>query len=97
MIRHAVLLVWKQEATARQKAEVASQIATLPALVPMIRAFASGADVGAIGNNYDFAVTADFDDVAGYLAYRDHPLHQEIIDKYIAPIRAQGVAVQFEF
>jgi hypothetical protein len=97
MIRHIALLAWKQEATAGQKAEAAAQLASLPTLVPTIRAFTSGADVGVIDNNYDFAVTADFDDIAGYLAYRDHPRHQEIVDKYIVPIRARGAAVQYEF
>jgi Stress responsive A/B Barrel Domain len=97
MIRHAVLLAWKQEATPEQQAETAAQIASLPALVPTIRAFVSGADVGVNESNYDFAVIADFDDTAGYVSYRDDPRHQEIVDKYIAPIRAQGVAVQFEF
>jgi Stress responsive A/B Barrel Domain len=72
-------------------------IASLPTLVPTIRAFASGADIGVIEGNYNFAVTADFDDAAGYLAYRDHPGHREIVATYIAPIRAEGAAVQHEF
>jgi hypothetical protein len=98
MFRHIALLGWTQEATAGQKAEAAAQLTSLPTLVPTIRAFASGADAG-IGteNNYDFAVTADFDDAAGYLAYRDHPRHREMVARYIAPIRAKGAAVQFEF
>ncbi len=96
MLRHIVLLAWKREATPEQKAEAAAQLASLPSLVPTIRAFASGADVGIRAENYDFAVTADFDDVAGYLAYRDDPRHQEIVAKYIAPIRAAGAAVQYE-
>lgn len=97
MVRHIALLAWKQEVTPGQKAEAAAQIASLPMLVPTIRAFASGADIGVIEGNYDFAVTADFDDAAGYLAYRDHPRHREIVAMYIAPIRAQGAAVQHEF
>jgi Stress responsive A/B Barrel Domain len=97
LIRHIVLLAWKQEATAAQKAETAAQIASLPTLVPVIRAFASGADAGIIENNYDFAVTADFDDAAGYLAYREDPRHREIAAKYIAPIRAASAAIQYEF
>jgi Stress responsive A/B Barrel Domain len=96
MLRHTVLLAWKQEATPEQKAEAAAQLASLPTLVPTIRAFASGADVGICAENYDFAVTADFDDVAGYLAYRDDPRHVEIVAKYISPIRAEGAAVQYE-
>jgi hypothetical protein len=97
LIRHIVLMVWKQEATAEQKAEAAAQIASLPTVVPTIRAFASGPDAGIIENNYDFAVTADFDDAAGYLAYRNDPRHREIVARYIAPIRAQGAAIQYEF
>jgi hypothetical protein len=97
MFRHTVLLAWKQEATAEQKAEAAAQLAALPALVPAIRAFASGADARVSENTYDFAVTADFDDAAGYLAYRDDPRHVAMVARYIAPIRARGVAVQFEF
>jgi hypothetical protein len=96
MLRHIVLLVWKHDATHEQKAEAAAQLALLPGLVPTIRAFASGPDVGIRAENFDFAVTADFDDAAGYLAYRDDPRHVEMVDKYIAPIRAEGAAVQFE-
>jgi hypothetical protein len=40
-------------------------------------------------------VTADFDDEAGFFAYRDDPAHREIIARTIAPIMAQRVAVQF--
>jgi hypothetical protein len=96
MIRHIALLAWTQDATPEQKAEVAAQLARLPALVPSVRAFTSGPDAGIREGTYDFAVTADFDDAAGYLAYRDDPRHQEIIDNYIAPIRAKGATVQYE-
>jgi hypothetical protein len=66
-------------------------------MVPSIRAFASGADVGLVEGNFDFAVTADFDDAAGYFAYRDDPGHRDIITRYILPLAAQRAAVQFEF
>jgi hypothetical protein len=97
MFRHTVLFVWKQEATEDQKAEAAAQIATLPTLVPTIRGFASGTDAGVNDDNYDFAVTVDFDDAAGYLAYRDDPRHREIVAKYISPIIVERAAVQYEF
>jgi hypothetical protein len=97
MFRHIVLFAWNQEATEEQKAEAAAQVASLPTLVPTIRAFASGADARVNADNYDFAVTADFDDVAGYLAYRDDPRHREIVARYISPIRAERAAIQYEF
>jgi hypothetical protein len=97
MFRHSVLFAWKQEATEEQRAEAIAQIASLPTLLPTVRAFASGPDVRVNDDNYDFAVTVDFDDAAGYLAYRDDPRHREIVSKYISPITAERAAVQYEF
>ena len=97
MIRHTVLFRWKAEATEEDKQQVANEVAKLPSMVPSIRAFASGADARLAGGNFDFAVTADFDDEAGFFAYRDDPGHREIIKQYIVPLAASRVAVQFEF
>jgi Stress responsive A/B Barrel Domain len=97
MIRHAVLFAWKADATEEEKQEAAAQVAKLPSLVPSVRAFASGSDAALNQGNFDFAVTADFDDEAGYLAYRDDPGHRDMVQRYISPIVAQRAAVQFEF
>ena len=65
--------------------------------MPSIRGFVLGADAGLATGNFDFAVTADFDDEAGFFAYRDDPAHREVIARTIAPITAQRVAVQFRY
>jgi hypothetical protein len=97
MIRHTVLFKWKPEATDEEKQQVATELAKLPPIVPSLRAFALGPDAGLAQANFDFAVSADFDDEAGYFAYRDDPGHREVVEHYILPITAQRVAVQFEF
>ena len=98
MIRHTALFTWRPEATAEDKQRVATEVAKLPSMVPSVRGFASGPDAGlAAQGNFDFAVTADFDDEAGYLAYRDDPGHREIVQRYITPVLADRAAVQFEF
>jgi hypothetical protein len=97
MIRHTVLFQWAADATREQKQAAATEVAKLPSIVASIRAFASGPDEGFAERNFDFAVTADFDDEAGYFAYRDDPAHREIVQRYITPIAAQRAAVQFEF
>ena len=97
MIRHVVLFRWKPEATDEQKMLVAAELGRLPSVIPSIRAYVFGADAGINQGNAEFAVTADFDDEAGYLAYRDDPTHREVIAKHIAPISADRTAVQFEF
>jgi hypothetical protein len=60
-------------------------------------AFRVGSDLGINPGNFDFAVAADFDDVDGYLAYRDHPEHRAMISQFVLPVAAQRAAVQYEF
>jgi hypothetical protein len=97
MIRHNVLFKWTPEATDEQKQRAATEVAKLPSAIPSVRAFASGPDAGLAQANFDFAVSADFDDEAGFIAYRDDPGHRDIVQRYILPITAQRAAVQFEY
>lgn len=96
MFRHVVVFTWKAEATEDQRREVGERLAALPGKIPELRAYRYGADAGINPGNADFAVVADFDDVDGYLTYRDHPEHLAIIEAYIAPIIATRIAVQFD-
>lgn len=96
MIRHTVVFRWKPEATAEEVERIAAELRKLPARIPEIRAYYCGANAGISPGTADFAVTADFDDEAGFVAYRDHPEHREIIQRLISPITAQRAAVQFE-
>lgn len=97
MIRHTALFKWTTEATDEQKAAVLAELASLPPIVQSIRGFALGPDVGVAAGNFDFAVTADFDDEAGFFAYRDDPVHRDIFSRTITPILAQRAAVQYRF
>jgi hypothetical protein len=97
MIRHTVMFTWKPEATEEEKQRVATEVAKLPSIVPSVRAFVSGPDAGLNQGNFDFAVTADFDDEDGYVAYRDDLGHREVVQRYITPILDRRAAVQFEF
>jgi hypothetical protein len=97
MFRHTVLCKWAADATDEQKKAAATELAKLPSTIPSLRAFACGPDAGFAEGNFDFAVTADFDDEAGYFAYRDNPGHRQVVQRYITPIVAQRAAVQYEF
>jgi hypothetical protein len=97
MIRHVVMMRWAAGATAEQQQRVATELSRLPAVVPSLRDYRLGADLGLNPGNFDFAVAADFDDVDGYLAYRDHPEHRAIVTEFIQPIVAERAAVQYEY
>jgi hypothetical protein len=96
VFRHVVLLRWKPEATPEQRAAVETGLAALPGLIPEIRTYTIGTDAGVNVGNYDLVVVADFDDVDGYLVYRDQPDHQAVIREHIAPILAERAAVQHQ-
>jgi Stress responsive A/B Barrel Domain len=96
MIRHVVLFAWTDEATSEQKQRVADELRALPPQMSGLRAYHVGHDAGLVDGNADFAVVADFDDVASFLAYREHPAHRAVINDSIAPITRQRSAVQYE-
>lgn len=97
MFRHVVVLRWSEAASAGQRAAVAPALEGLPAQIPEIRSYRVGLDAGlAPQGNSDLVVVADFDDVAGYEIYRDHPAHQDVIARFIRPILESRAAVQHE-
>src|SRR5258707_13072187 len=86
MIRHMVMFRWTPEATREQKERVKGELTRLPALIPQVRAYHIGEDLGLAGEiNFDFAVAADFDDLGGFVAYRDNPDHRSTVDTFIQP------------
>ena len=94
MFRHVVLLRWKADATPQQQAAVERGLAHLPGRIPEIRSYTIGSDAHVNEGNYDLVVVADFEDVDGYLLYRDHPDHLAVIRDRITPILAERAAVQ---
>ena len=58
---------------------------TLPGSIPEIRRYVIGRDARINDGNADLTAVADFDDVDGYLVYRDHPAHKAVISERIAP------------
>ena len=96
MFRHVVMFRWSPEASAAQKNRGASALGELPGAIPTVRAYRCGPDAAVNPGNFDYIVVADFDDVAGYLTYRDHPAHRAVVAEHIAPILAERAAVQYQ-
>jgi hypothetical protein len=94
--RHVVLLRWTADTTPEQRAAVVDGLRGLPAVIPELRNYVVGEDAHVNEGNFDLVAVADFDDVAGYLVYRDHPVHQAVIAEHIRPILAARAALQHE-
>ena len=91
------MMRWIPEATQEQKQRVTAELSRLPALLPVLRAYRMGADLGVNEGNFEWAAVADFDNLEGYLTYRDNPEHRAIIAEFIRPIMAERAAIQYEF
>ena len=93
-VRHMVMFVWNDDVDQDHIDAVGAALAGLPASIPEIREYRFGPDLGVSTGNAEFAVTALFDDEAGYLTYRDHPDHQAVIASCFAGRVASRSAIQ---
>lgn len=97
MFRHMVMFRFADDTTDEQKEAMRAGLRRLPEIIPEIVAYRFGDDAGLRDDNFDFGVTADFDDKDSFLVYRDHPDHQKVIADLIAPIITARAGVQFEW
>lgn len=94
MIRHVVLIKWKDETDPAKVEAAASALAEMPVLMPFIRRYDTGKDLGVTGS-HDFAIVADFDSIEDYQTYADHTDHKAVIAAFIAPILESMARIQF--
>jgi hypothetical protein len=96
MIRHCVMFRWKAEAPKTIVTTLSDSLAKLPGLIPEIKAYSFGPDIGVNQGNDEFVVVADFATVDDYITYRDHPEHKKAVADHIVPNISERHAVQFE-
>ena len=97
MFRHVVMVRFSDDMTDEQKDALRAGLGRLPEVIPEIRSYRFGGDVGLNEGNFDFVVTADFDDAGGYVGYRDHPEHKKLVAERLGPFVTERAAVQFEW
>jgi hypothetical protein len=97
VLRHVVMVRLTQDMTDAQKEALRAGLGRLPERIPEIRSYRFGEDAGLNEGNFDFVVTADFDDADGYLAYRDHPEHKQVVAEVMGPFVTKRAAVQFKW
>jgi hypothetical protein len=97
MIRHVVMFRWNDSVTDEQLVGMASALDALPGEIPEIVSYHHGRDLGIGATNFEYSITADFADVDGFTAYRDHPDHQRFIADHITGRVSERTAVQFEY
>lgn len=96
MVRQIVLMRWTADATERSKRQVADALLALKGAIPGVLDVRLGHDIGVRSDNFDFAVSVDFDSREDYLLYREHPEHQRVVREVIRPVMAERAGAVFE-
>ena len=94
--RHIVLFNWKSETPAGHADRTIEALSQLRPKIPQIQSYEFGANLGINPGTYDFAVTATFNSVDDYIAYRDNPDHKAFIAVFTAPYVDTRASIQFE-
>ena len=84
MIRHTVLLTFDGVDEAIVQAAV-DELTKLPSLIPEIRSYTVGRDLGLAEGTATVVVSGDFASVAHYQVYSGHPEHVRVLDANIRP------------
>ncbi len=89
------MLRFTRESTEEQKKALFKGMAKLPDVIPQIRRYEFGADLGLGDANPDMALVADFDSEEDWRSYNTHPAHQVVLNELIAPITQEAIRVQY--
>ncbi len=102
MIRHLVLVQFRDDVPDVERKAILAQLEDLRALLPGMVAFAGGANVSPEGlaRGVSHAFSCDFRDAAARDAYLEHPAHKAAGARLVAATRGgvDGlVVIDFEF
>lgn len=92
MIRHVSRLTWVDDVTPESCRAVVDGLRALPPLIPELRDYRVGPDLGIDDGTASFVV---IDDADGYRNDRDHPAHRAVGADRILPILAGRTAAQY--
>lgn len=96
MLRHIVMVTFKPETTEDQKDAYRTTVRGFADAMPEIRSLVCGDNVGSGPNHHDFAIVADFDDMAAFRRYIDGPVHQLYVEEHARKVVAKLAAIQHE-
>jgi hypothetical protein len=94
MIRHIAVFRFKSGTTDDEISSLDRGLATLPGLIPEIRAYKFGRDLRVTEGTWDYTVAADFDNEDGLKIYAGHPDHVLVVETIVKPLVDETVRIQ---
>jgi hypothetical protein len=97
MIEHIVLIRWTEQASQEAIETVMTELRGLKGEINAIVDLSCGANFSERAKGYAHGLVVRFADRAALNAYISHPEHQRVVQKLINPIRADVLALDYEF
>ena len=97
MVEHLVLFRWKEDASREAIDSVLAELRQLKGRIPGIVDLSCGANFSDRAKGYTHGLIVRFKDRAALEAYGPHPEHQRVVQNFINPIRADILALDYEF
>src|SRR5215831_2920047 len=97
VIEHIVLFRWSAEASQEAIDSAVAELSKLKGKIPGIVDLSCGANFSDRAKGYTHGLVVRFTDRATLEAYGPHPEHQRVVQNLINPIRADTLALDYEF
>ena len=96
MIEHIVLFKWRPEAAREAIDAAALGLQGLKDRIPGILDLTCGDNFSERSQGFDFGLVVRFTNQEALDGYGPHPLHQEVVQNLILPIREEVIVVDYE-
>lgn len=80
MIKHLVLLKFKENIAEEKIVMLEEMLGHLPSVIPEINGYLYGRNVIFSARSYDFALVSDFEDLEALKRYQVHPEHLKVVE-----------------
>jgi hypothetical protein len=97
MIEHIVLFRWAEGASPDAVNRVVTELRELKGKIPGILDLSCGTNFCDRAKGYTHGLVVRFANRAALDAYGPHPEHQRVVQNFIAPIRGDVLALDYEF
>lgn len=97
MIEHIVLFRWTDEASQEAKDNAVAELRKLKDKIPGIVDLSCGANFSDRAKGFTHGLVVRFKDRSALETYGPHPEHQRVVQNFITPIRAEILALDYEF
>ena len=95
MVKHLVLLKFKDGVTEDEISRLEAMLSKLPDVISEIREYQFGRDIVRSERSYDFGLSSSFDDLAALERYQKHPEHVKVL-QLVKEITSNVITTDFE-